>query len=54
VLLRPQQADLVLKRLDVANGFLNRRLVAARLFAPAVVVVDVLSSAAFLRFDLEA
>jgi len=54
VLLRLQQVDLVFKRLDVANGFLDRRLVAARLLAPAVVVVDVLSSAAFLGFDLEA
>ena len=54
MLLRLERVDLVLKRLDVANGFLDRRLVAARLLAPAVVVVDVLRSAALLRFDLEA
>lgn len=53
-LLRPQLADLILKRLDVANGFLDRRLVAARLFAPAVVVVDVLGPAALFGFNLEA
>ena len=54
MLLRLERVDLVLKRLNVANGFLDRRLVAARLLAPAVVVVDVLCSAALLRFDLEA
>jgi hypothetical protein len=54
LLLRLEQVDLVLKRFNIANGFLDRRLVAARLFAPAVVVVDVLCAAALLGLDLEA
>lgn len=46
--------DLVIKRLDVAGGLLDRRLVAAFILEPAVVVFNVLRAAALLRFDLEA
>lgn len=54
VFLRNEQGDLVIKRLDLANSLLDRRLVAMGLIAPAVVVVDVLRLTAQFRFDLEA
>lgn len=54
VLLLLEHIDLVVKRLDVAEGLLDRRLVAAGFLAPAVVVVDVLLAPAVFRLDLEA
>ena len=49
-----QPIDLALKNLDITESLLDAGLVALRLAAPAVVVVDVLGAAALLGLDLEA
>jgi hypothetical protein len=54
MLLALQPIDLALQGLDVAEGLFDAGLVALRLAAPAVVVVDVLGAAALLGLDLEA
>ena len=54
MLLALQPIDLALQNFDIAEGLLDAGLVALRLAAPAVVVVDVLGAAAFFRLDLEA
>jgi hypothetical protein len=54
MLLALQSIDLALQNFDIAEGLLDAGLVALRLAAPAVVVVDVLGAAALLGLDLEA
>lgn len=54
MLLALQPIDFALQHLDIAQCLLNTRLVAFRLAAPAVVVVDVLGAAALFGLDLEA
>lgn len=54
MLLALQPIDLALKNLDITESLLDAGLVALRLAAPAVVVVDVLGAAALLGLDLEA
>ena len=54
MLLALQPVDLALQHLDVAERLFDARLVALRLTAPAVVVVNVLGAAALLGLNLEA
>lgn len=54
MLLALQSIDLALQNFDIAEGLLDAGLVALRLAAPAVVVVDVFGAAALLGLDLEA
>jgi hypothetical protein len=54
MLLALQPIDLALEHLNIPERLLDAGLVALRLAAPAVVVVDVLGAAALLGLDLEA
>ena len=54
MLLAFQPIDLTLQSLDVAQRLLDAGLVALRLAAPAVVVIDVLGAAALFGLNLEA
>lgn len=53
MLLTLQLVDLVLKRSNVVEGVLDRCLVTFGMFAPAVVIVDLLASTPRFRLDLD-
>lgn len=54
MLLALQPVNLTLKSFNIPQSLLDTSLVALRLAAPAVVVVDVLGAAALFGLDLEA
>lgn len=54
MLLALQPIDLALQHLNIPESLLDAGLVALRLAAPAVVVIDVLGTAALLGLDFEA
>jgi hypothetical protein len=54
MLLALQPIDLALKNLDIPQRLLNTSLVALRLAAPAVVIINMLGAAALFGLDFEA